>query len=217
MNKYITEVVGTFFLCLTVALTAGQTDMAPIAIGVSLMCMVYMGGHVSGAHYNPAVTFAMMIRKKIENSEGAIYMVSQIAGAALAGVTANYLMGASYGSPVPTANFGQSFLVEFLFTFALVLVVFNVAATPATDGNSFYGLAIGLTVLFAAFAGGGISGGAYNPAVGIGLNAIKGDFSNIMLYILGPCAGGLAAAFFHKFQLCDNGCCDKAAEESEEA
>ena len=177
MNKLLVEAIGTFFLVLTVGLTAGKTDFAPLAIGASLMIMVYAGGHISGAHYNPAVTLGLLIRKKIGASEAAGYMVAQVIAGAVAALTAQFLVGSSFGAPSPGDGFssGQAVLNEILFTFALVWVVLNTATAKATEGNSFYGLAIGFTVVVAAFAGGGISGGAYNPAVGLGPNLIKSN------------------------------------------
>ena len=93
MRNYLTEFIGTFFLVLTIGLTVlGGTPLAPLAIGVSLMIMVYMGGHVSGAHYNPAVTLAVLIRGKIAPNLAVQYMVVQLAGAFVAAMTA-YLRG----------------------------------------------------------------------------------------------------------------------------
>ncbi len=196
MNKLLVEAIGTFFLVLTVGLTAGKTDFAPLAIGASLMIMVYAGGHISGAHYNPAVTLGLLIRKKIGASEAAGYMVAQVIAGAVAALTAQFLVGSSFGAPSPGDGFssGQAVLNEILFTFALVWVVLNTATAKATEGNSFYGLAIGFTVVVAAFAGGGISGGAYNPAVGLGPNLIKSNFAPIWIYLVGPCVGAVLAA-----------------------
>ena len=196
MNKLLVEAIGTFFLVLTVGLTAGKTDFAPLAIGASLMIMVYAGGHISGAHYNPAVTLGLLIRKKIGASEAAGYMVAQIIAGAVAALTAQFLVGSSFGAPSPGDGFssGQAVLNEILFTFALVWVVLNTATAKATEGNSFYGLAIGFTVVVAAFAGGGISGGAYNPAVGLGPNLVKSNFAPIWIYLVGPCVGAVLAA-----------------------
>lgn len=211
MKKYITEAIGTFFLVLTIALCVGSgTDFAPLAIGTALMVMVYMGGHISGAHYNPAVSLGLALSGNLAWGEMVIYWVSQILGALLAALTASFLIDFSFApGPGDGVGFAQAFVNEFLFTFALVLVVHNVAVSKKTEGNSFYGLAIGFTVLMAAFAGGGISGGAYNPAVGIGpiiSDLIVGDgggVGNLLLYILGPLAGGAVAAFVFKMQESD--------------
>jgi aquaporin Z len=207
MVKYLTEFIGTFFLVLTIGLTVlGQSTMAPLAIGSSLMIMVYMGGHISGGHYNPAVTLAVAMRGKLPSSEIVPYMVSQILGAIVASLLVYVIMGRTFPvAPAPTATIVASLLVEMLFTFALALVVLNAACHPATKGNSFYGLAIGFTITVAAFAGGGVSGGAFNPAVGIGPTLVHGllgggSFANLWLYLVGPFAGGALAAVVYKSQ-----------------
>ncbi len=207
MTKYLTEFIGTFFLVLTVNLTVmGQVPMAPLAIGASLMIMVYMGGHISGGHYNPAVSLAAALRGKLASSELLPYMVSQILGAVVASLAGWVIMGQSFApAPAPTTSIVAALLVELLFTFALCIVVLNSACHPATKGNSFYGLAIGFTIVVAAFAGGAISGGAFNPAVGIGPTLVHGllgggSFSNLWLYLVGPFAGGFLAAAVFKMQ-----------------
>ena len=207
MKNYLTEFIGTFFLVLTIGLTVvGGTDFAPLAIGAALMAMVYMGGHVSGAHYNPAVTLAVFMRGKLDARSVAPYIVSQLVGAFVAAMIVHVITGSPFApAPAASATAGAALLVEFLFTFALALVVLNVATADATSGNSFYGLAIGFTVMVGAFAGGPISGGAFNPAVGTGpilANAIilGGGIGNLWIYLVGPLAGGAAAALVFKRQ-----------------
>jgi len=206
MKKYLVEFIGTFFLVLVIGLTVLQgVAAAPVAIGTVLMVMVYMGGHISGGHYNPAVTLAMLVNQEIDAKDGAMYMLFQILGAAIAAMTAAFLVGKTLVvAPGADVGIAQALVNEILFTFALVIVIFNVAVHPRTQGNSYYGLAIGFTVLAAAYAGGGISGGAYNPAVGIGpiiVDTIHGGSSigNIWIYIVGPCVGGVLAAFVYNF------------------
>lgn len=201
MKKYLTEFIGTFFLVLVIGLSGN-----PLAIGSILMVMVYMGGHISGAHYNPAVTLAVLMRKKISSSDAILYMVLQIAGALVAAISVYLLTRQTFGpAPKEGYNILKPLFVEGAFTFALASVVLNAAATKATSGNSYYGLAIGFTVLAGAIAGGPISGGAFNPAVGIGPLVIDAAFgsgsniSNIWLYLVGPFAGGALAAIVHKF------------------
>ena len=190
MKNYIIEFIGTFFLVLAIGLTGN-----PLAIGAMLMVMVYMGGHISGAHYNPAVSIAMIIRGLLSVKEAINYILSQLAGAILAALLVNWLGGAIMEiAPSDSASILQILVVEAIFTFALVLVIFNVATNPKTEGNSYYGLAIGFTIMAAAYAGGGISGGVYNPAVGTGpilIDAIMGDggtLSNLWHYLVGPIA-----------------------------
>ena len=208
MKNYLTEFIGTFFLVLTIGLTViAQSPFAPLAIGSALMVMVFMGGHISGAHYNPAVSLAVFLRGRMDSAkEMVFYWIAQILGAlAAAGVI--YLCVSTTFAPAPGANASMLgvLLVEFLFTFALALVVLNSATAKGTEGNSFYGLAIGFTVMVGAFAGGGISGGAFNPAVGVGpilmdVIAGGGTLANIWIYLVAPLAGGAVTAFVFKFQ-----------------
>jgi aquaporin Z len=207
MRNLVTEFIGTFFLVFTVCLTVtGEVPMAPLAIGCSLMVMVYMGGHISGGHYNPAVSLAVVLRGKMPGKDFIPYVVAQVLGA----VVAAYLSSVIFGRTIPiapsaNASVMAALLVEILFTFALALVVLNVATHPDVKGNSFYGLAIGFTIVVAAFAGGGISGGAFNPAVGTGITLIHallggGSFASWWLYLVGPFAGGALAAVVYKIQ-----------------
>ena len=207
MPRYLTEFVGAFFLVLTIGLAVpANPQMAPLAIGAALMTMVYMGGHVSGGHFNPAVTLAVWLRGKLPASEVTPYVVAQMAGA-LAGASVAAFSTGSRVIPIPGdgVSWPVALLIEFLYTLALALVVLNVATAKATAGNSFYGLAIGFTIVVAAFAGGPLSGGAFNPAVGIGLiavNVLTGGtgFEHLWLYVVGPLAGGALAAALFKMQ-----------------
>ncbi len=206
MGKYITEFIGTFFLVLTITLCViAQQPMAPLAIGGTLAVMVFMGGHISGGHYNPAVSLAAFLRGALPGSEVLPYMISQILGAIIAAVLGNYISGGSVPlAPNPNSPLISSVLIEFLFTFALALTVLNVATAKGTQNNSFYGLAIGFTVMCGAFAGGSISGAAFNPAVGIGLSIgalLEGTGGEwILLYIFAPLVGGAVAAYVFKIQ-----------------
>jgi aquaporin Z len=165
---------------------------------------VYMGGHVSGGHYNPAVSLAVLLRGKMASvGEFIGYVVSQCAGAFVATLVVYAIVGRTFApAPAPTSSLTASLLVELLYTFALALVVLNSAASAKTHGNSFYGLAIGFTVVVGAFAGGPISGGAFNPAVGVGPILADtllsgGSLGNLWIYLVAPLAGGaLAAAVF---------------------
>lgn len=208
IRKVVVEFIGTFFLVFTVGMVVlepGAGAMAPLAIGSVLMVMIYAGGHISGGHFNPAVTLAVMMRGKATGTELAGYWVGQ----ALAGVVAALMVSAlKQSAPVistipPT---GQALLVEFLFAFALCFVVLNVATARGTEGNSNYGLAIGFTVLVGAYAVGPISGGAFNPAVAIGLvgMGIIG-VQSIWIYLLANLFGGAVAALvFNALDLGDD-------------
>ncbi|MDX6687583.1 MAG: aquaporin [Baekduia sp.] len=195
-RKLAVEFIGTFFLVFTVGLsvrTAGA--LAPLAIGGVLMVMVFAGGHVSGGHYNPAVSTAVLLRGKLTPNEWVAYVITQVVAALVAAGVVS-ILGYTPSSAVAVAGTGKMLIVEFLFTFALAYVVLNVATAEDTEGNSFYGLAIGFTLAAAILAGGSISGGAFNPAVAIGAT-VMGLFSwaNIWVYLLATFAGGAAAAF----------------------
>jgi len=203
MNRLLTEFLGTFFLVLSIGLAViGGIALPPLAVGATLMVMVYMGGHVSGAHYNPAVTLAVFLRGKLPAKDVVPYWVAQVAGALLAAVLARWvIMGDRIDiAPVAGNKIVAALLVEFLFTFALVMVILNSATAPQTAGNSFYGLAIGFTVLAGAMVGGRISGAAFNPAVGLGIVVMGVPVQNIWLYLVGPFAGGALAAAVYKVQ-----------------
>ena len=205
--KLLTELAGTFLFLTVIALSSKAADLAPLAIGGALMAMVYMGGHISGAHYNPAVTFGFFLRGKIGTVDAVLYWVVQLVAAALA-FTFGYLVSGQSGGihPGPKVAVLSALAVEAAFAAALVLVILNVAATRATQGNSYYGLAIGITIASAAFVGGPISGGAYNPAVGFGATFgsdafAGGSWSDLWIYIVGPFAGCAVRAAVHWAQI----------------
>ena len=204
MRKYLTEFIGTFFLVLTIGCTVmggSPGVIPPLAIGAALMVMVYAGGHVSGAHYNPAVTVAVYLRGKCPAGDVVPYWVAQFAGAGLAAWATLRVLGKSAlaAGPLPTMM-GQIMLAEFLFTFALAYVVLNVATAKGTSGNSFYGLAIGMTVMTGAFAVGPVSGGAFNPAVAVGVSVMGLiAWSNLWVYLLPTVSGAVLAALVFGF------------------
>jgi aquaporin Z len=211
MRNYLTECIGTFFLVLAVGLSTQQGPVvgqfAPIAIGSALMIMVYMGGHISGGHYNPSVTLAVWLRGKLPAREVVPYWIAQIIGAVLAAFVVYAVLGKTYAlAPGAGVGAGSAVLVEAIFAFALSIVVLNTATSSATAGNSYYGLAIGFTITVAAFCGGGISGGAFNPAVGTGpaiVSAITGmgaGLAGLWIYIVGPLIGGAVAAGVYRIQ-----------------
>ena len=201
MNKDLTELIGTFFLVLTIGCTViggGPGVIPPLAIGAVLIAMVYAGGHISGAHYNPAVTLGAWMRGRCATTDLAPYWIAQLVGSFAASFAVKFLVGAGDSPMVPRV--GPALLAEFLFTFALVYVVLNVATAKGTSGNSFYGLAIGMTVMAGAFAVGGVSGGAFNPAVAIGLSTMGLVApSSIWIHIVADLAGGAVAALAFKY------------------
>ena len=197
MQKYLTEFIGTFFLVLTVGCTGisvGPGVIPQTAIGAVLMAMIYAGGGVSGAHYNPAVTLGVFLRGRCPAADVVPYMVAQVIGALAASAAVMYLkLGAS--AAMFQAHVGPAFAAEVLFTFALVYVVLNVATTKSGAGNSYFGLAIGFTVTAGAFAVGNISGAAFNPAVAVGA-CMMGmlPWSALWLYLIAEGIAGVLAA-----------------------
>lgn len=219
-KKAAAEAVGTYFLCSTIALSVilGSV-LTPLAIGLSLTVMVFALGHISDAHFNPAVTFAVFLRQmgrgKFSRMDACVYVIAQLSGAFVGALQQRLviedwctdvdgiaIVGRSCVSGFPSTDPNVSpfstFMIEATFTFALALVVLNVATTKANKNNSFYGLAIGMTVTAGAVAGGSLSGGAFNPAVGTALPVIHGEGGlDVLLYWLAPLVGaGLAAGFF---------------------
>src|SRR3954451_14123295 len=194
-RKLAVEFIGTFFLVFTVGMavaTAGS--LAPLAIGAVLMVMVFAGGHISGAHYNPAVSTAVLVRGGMAVREFLPYIVTQSVAAIVAGLLVRAL-GYAPHAPAAVAGTGTMLVVELLFTFALAYVVLNVATAKDTANNSFYGLAIGSTLATGPFAAGSLSGGAFNPAVALGASVL-GVFawSHIWIYLVAELVGGAVAA-----------------------
>ena len=203
MNKYIIEFLGTFFLILIIGLSQN-----PVAIGLGLAVLVYMGAHISGAHYNPVVSLAMLINNQIELKEFLFYLASQLLGS----VAATYfimLLGNDFYVVSNTNDISSFFVAEILFTFLLVFVILNVALNKNLKGNQFYGLAIGLTVTAGAFAVGNISGGVFNPAVSfgpslfsfidpqvVGTNVSSSDF--FIYYLISGIIGSVIASYLYK-------------------
>jgi len=201
MRAYVTEFIGIYFLVLTIGLTVlGGTPFAGLAIGASLMVMVFMGGHISGAHYNPAVSVACAMRKKLPWSEVPPYIAAQLAGAVAAALTVRGILGQTFTiAPAEGIGATAAVAIEALSPFALALVVLNVATIQKTKGNSFYGLAIGFTIVVGAYAGGPLSGGAFNPGVGFGPLLVHsifadGTLGDLWIYVVGPLIGAAGAA-----------------------
>jgi aquaporin Z len=195
MKKYVVEFIGTFFLVLIVALTGN-----PLAIGGFLIAMVYAGGYISGAHYNPAVTLCLFLAKKIKPDEAARYVAIQMIAGICASAMFSFLKGTVFiPQPAVGTSLLPAFVVEILFTFLLTHTILRVAASSEVKNNQYFGLAIGLALMVGAFAGGPISGGAYNPAVGV--SPLLFDIAHlgqhlplILLYTIGPCIGGALAS-----------------------
>ena len=202
MKKYLVEFIGTFFLVFTVGCTViapGAGAFAPLAIGASLMVMIFAGGHVSGGHFNPAVSLAVWIRGKLPTRDLLPYWIAQVFAAVVAAWAVHFFKHNTAVSDGTAIGVKAVLLAEFLFTFALAWVVLNVATAKGTSGNSFYGLAIGMTVMVGAFAVGPISGGAFNPAVAVGASLMSlSAWSNLWVLIVGELAGAAVAALTYK-------------------
>jgi aquaporin Z len=202
-RKLAVEFIGMFIFMFTVGTAtnrAGAGMLAPLAIGAVLMVMVFAGGHVSGGHFNPAVSTAVFLRGRMLANEFGAYVVTQFVAAVLAGLLTRYVGGHEKHALV--ASSGKMLIAEFVFTFALAWVVLHVATARGTDGNSFYGLAIGFTVVAGAFAVGGISGAAFNPAIAVGA-MVSGllKWGNIWIYLIANFVGAAAAAYAFLFVL----------------
>ena len=202
MKKYLVEFIGTFFLVFTIGstvITPGAGALAPIAIGAALMVMVFAGGHVSGAHFNPAVTLAVWLRGRCDKKDVVPYWVAQIAAAGVAAWLIHHFKVPGTVQPLPI-GIKAALLAEFLFTFALAWVVLNTATAKGTAGNSFYGLAIGMTVMAGAFAVGGVSGAAFNPAVAVGITIMRLlGTANLLYYVIVELAAGAVAALAYRY------------------
>lgn len=201
MKKLFIEFFGTYFLVLIIGLSSGN----PIAVGFGLMVLVYTGAHISGAHYNPAVTLALFLQKEISALDSVKYVISQIVGSTLAALSI-YLMNTSMQvQPVLGDSVYPIFFSEIIFTFLLVFVILNVATHPNLKGNSFYGIAIGLTVMTGIFSVGPISGAVFNPAVSLGPSIIDLITSEgvshyfTWYYIVFPLIGSILAVLGFKF------------------
>lgn len=196
MGKYLVEFLGTFFLVLTVCLTAvfATNALAPLAIAAVLMAAIYAGGPVSGGHYNPAVSLAARLSQKLPPLDFLRYLLCQCSAAVAALYLASFLLP---HEPLTALNLTpiRAAVAEALFTFLLAFVVLNVATVKAVAGNSYFGLAIGLVVLAGALAVGAISGGAFNPAVSLAL-ALGGALRmpDLAAHLAGQCAGAFLAA-----------------------
>jgi aquaporin Z len=201
MRNAVVEFIGTFFLVLTAGsavLGAGPGVIPPLAVGAALMVMIYAGGHISGAHYNPAVSLGVLLRGRLSPAELVSYWIAQVAGSSAAAGVVLFLRGAAT-SPMVVQP-GPGFVAELAFTFALVYVMLNVATAKRTSGNSYFGLAIGFTVLAGAFAVGSISGALFNPAVAVGAMIVGLLPAHmIWLYVVAELLGGTLAAFVFRF------------------
>ncbi len=206
MKKYLTEFIGTFFLVFTVVMVANNpavASMAPLAMAGIYLAMIYAGGPISGGHYNPAVTLAMLISRKIHRDDALYYVMAQLIAGVLAAAIAVFLHDCGGGLNMVSRVNEQaicSIFGEFLGTFALVYVILNMSSARSDKGAASYGLAIGFTLLAMSYALGGLSGGAFNPAMAVGAS-VAGMFAwgDFYVYLIGNLLGGAAAATIFQF------------------
>jgi aquaporin Z len=198
-KRYIIEAIGTFFLVFIIALTG-----SPLAIGAILTAMVYMGGHISGGHFNPAVTLAVYVRGSLKQADALRYVLAQIVGGFLAAFIYLLIQEVSFiPKPPLTSDTLSILLIEILFTYILATVVLQVGTSPKIKGNMYFGIAIGFTLLALVFAGGPISGGVFNPAVAVGpfivdIANFNTNLPDLLLYLIGPLLGGYIAGLTYK-------------------
>jgi len=196
-SKLIAEFIGTFFLALTICTAAvhgSAGDYAPFAIAATLMVMIYAVGHISGAHFNPAVTVAVWLRGACEKSDVVPYISVQALAGVLAAVVSQEILLAETSVTAIDMDATNALTAEFLYTFALVYVILNVATTDATQGNGYYGAAISFVVLAGALTVGEISWGSFNPAVS-GALLVSGaiELSDLWIHLVPQFLAGVLA------------------------
>ncbi len=198
--KLATEFIGTFFLVLTIVfVVSSKSPLAALGIGAVLIAMVYAGGHISGAHYNPAVSIAAFVRGRLEVADLAGYVVAQLAGGVVAAVIGLWFFENAAGGAYENNEIVKVFVVEALFTFALGWVMLNVATSKSHEDNHFYGLAVGFLVAAGVVTVGDISGAVFNPAVALGISVAKlSAWSNLWIYLISQVVAGVAAALVFK-------------------
>jgi len=201
MKKYIMEGFGTMFLVLAICMIGH-----PIAIGAMLTVLMYLGEHVSGAHYNPAITLAVWLRGKLKTDKVLPYMLFQVLGGIAAAIIYWMLAGQRY-ILVPATGISDAklFMVELLFTFFLVFVFLVVMTTKKVKVNHIFGIVIGFALMAIAFLG-----GMYNPVVSIGSSILNLFFRgsvealrHMPAYVLGTMSGGALAALFYRYMYCE--------------
>jgi aquaporin Z len=203
MKKYIAEMLGTFSLlfCGTGAIIINeQTNGTITHVGVAMtfglivMAMIYSLGNISGAHLNPAVTIAFTLAKKFPLKEIVPYTISQMFGALAASFTLKYLfpLNQKLGATLPSGTVTQSFILELILTFLLMLVIMNVA-TGSKEKGLFAGIAIGATVLLEAMFAGPICGASMNPVRSLAPAVASGQLQHLWIYLIAPVLGAALA------------------------
>lgn len=198
--RLLAEFLGVFFLCFfgigAITNDAGLTGIA-LAHGIAIFVAIAAFAHVSGAHFNPAVTTALAATKRIAPVDAVAYIVAQLLGGFLAASVAKYAFGALAGVPElnAKATSGQGILVEAIATFILMITIMGVAVDKRGSFSTISGLPIGLAITGGIMFAGPITGAALNPARWFGPALFAGDMSNAIVWIVGPILGALVAAF----------------------
>jgi aquaporin Z len=203
MKRYLAETIGTFALvfCGTGAIvinevTNGAVSHVGIAVtfGLIVMAMIYSFGSISGAHINPAVTIAFSLTDRFDKKDLIPYVVAQLLGAFLASGVLRYLFQANenLGATLPYGDWGQTFILEVILTYFLMLVIIFVSQNKAVTHIT--GIAVGATVLLEAMFAGPITGASMNPARSIAPAVVSGNMSELWIYILAPIIGAILAS-----------------------
>ncbi len=197
MKKYVAEFIGTFFLVLVLVLVTnnGMGALAPLAIGGAMAAMAYTARLISGAHFNPAVSLALLLQGKLSRFDFPYYVVAQLLAAVMAALLAAFLLSSMGPSPEPRSHDAlPALLAEFFGAFALIYVVLNVTAAQSVEDQSHYPLATGISLMTVTYALGGISGGVFNPAVAVGMavSHLLG-WEDLWMYLLGTLLAAAAA------------------------
>lgn len=203
-RKYVVEFIGTFFLvmCITMTVGSGFGQFAPLATGLTLIMLVYTGGHISGSHFNPAISLAVYLRGKLNAGDLLPYMVGQFMGSVLAVMLAGFLLGSNEVEepPMKELDIIPALIAELLGTILCVFVYLNMFTTRRTSGNTYFGIVIGLGYMVSIYMFQSISVGAFNPAVALGFTmADITSWSTIWLYVVANFAGGVLAAFLSQY------------------
>ncbi len=218
MKKYISEFIGTFAMifCGTGAMTineitGGEVTHVGIAItwGLIVMAMIYAFGEISGAHFNPAVSIAFAYAKKFSWKEVPKYILAQVLGALIASFLLWFLFPASetLGATIPTVDVWRAFILEFLLTYFLMLVIINVS-TGSKEIGIIAGIAIGGVILLEAMFAGPITKASMNPARSLAPGLVSGNVQHLWLYIIAPILGALVAVISCKM-VKDENCCNE--------
>ncbi len=200
MKKYVMEFVGTFlFVLCIIGIVFNVSALVAVHIGLALTALIYMGGSISGAHYNPAVTLSILLNKKISSPDALGYIIAQLLWAICAYWVMTKWLNITLPEALLSSDMKSIFIAELIFTFALASAVLYTAVNPKVAGNSYFGLAIGATVAIGIVVVGKISGWFFNPAVLLGIGMFWISLKTAMIILAGQVIGASWAAFLYKY------------------